>query len=69
MPVRFLMLCFLISPIIVYAEQNNNAEEDLELFEFLALFDEKDNDYIDTEMSDEKIFTKKSITTSNLNNE
>lgn len=53
MPVRFLILCLFFSPGLLYAKQEL-VEEDLELFEFLAMYEEDDAIFIDAEM-DEKI--------------
>ena len=50
MPARWIvfLLCFL--PAIVYTAQ----ESDMDLFEFLATYEEKDNDLIDDEMDNSK---------------
>lgn len=48
MPVKWLTALFLLFPVILFANQEN----DLELFEFLALYEESDNIFIDAEMAD-----------------
>ena len=52
MPVKWLIALLLVFPILLYASQ----EEDMELFEFLAMYDQDDNAFIDSEM-DERIET------------
>ena len=41
----------MISPVALYATQEN----DLELFEFLAMYEENDNVFIDAEMDDKSV--------------
>jgi len=66
MPVKWLATLLLIFPVLLYAQQ----EDDIELFEFLALYDQDDNAFIDAEM-DERIETanvspEDSLTNQNL---
>ena len=69
MPVKWLILFLCISPAVLYATQEN----DIELFEFLAMYEEGDNVFLDAEMDDkyesaefknEKYLTKKNVTKS-----
>ena len=55
------MTLLLIFPAMLYAKQ----EEDIELFEFLAMYDQSDNAFIDAEM-DERIETVNANTEDNL---
>ena len=52
MPVRLIMVLLLLSPSVLIAKQGDEAEQDMELFEFLALFEQKDEIYIDEEIND-----------------
>lgn len=52
MSVRLLLFILLSSPVLIFASQADNKEQDLEMFEFLAMFDQKDNAYLDAEMDD-----------------
>jgi hypothetical protein len=61
MPVKWLITLLLILPAMLYAQQ----EEDIELFEFLALYDQDDNAFIDAEM-DERIESDNANTEENL---
>lgn len=54
MPAKWLAAILLIAPAALCAKQ----EEDLDLFEFLAMYDQKDEVFIDAEM-DEKSETEK----------
>ena len=63
MPVKWLATLLLILPVALYAQQ----EDDIELFEFLALYDQDDNAFIDAEM-DERIETANASTEDNLSN-
>ena len=45
---KWLIILIVISPVALYATQEN----DMELFEFLAMYEENDNVYIDAEMDD-----------------
>lgn len=62
MQAKWIVFVLLLSPIALYANQEN----DLELFEFLAAYDEKDNIFIDAEIDDKDIknenVSKKSLT-------
>lgn len=49
MPVKWLFVILCFSPVAVYAMQ----ESDMELFEFLALYEQHDNVFIDAEIDDE----------------
>ena len=58
MRVRYLILLLCFSPTILFAKQEEQfLEHDLELFEFLAMYEKKDEVFIDAEM-DDKIETK-----------
>lgn len=48
MPVKWLVVLLWLSPLVLFASQ----EDDMELFEFLALYEESDNVFIDAEMDD-----------------
>ena len=48
MPAKWYAALLLLSPVILFANQEN----DLELFEFIALYEENDNIFIDAEMAD-----------------
>ncbi len=48
MPVKWLIILLCITPVALFANQEN----DMELFEFLALYEENDNVFIDSEMDD-----------------
>jgi len=53
MPVRLLifLLCFMPSFLFAQQEQNNlSLEHDLELFEFLAMYDKEGEVFIDSEI-------------------
>lgn len=62
MPAKWLVILLCLSPIVLFASQ----EDDMELFEFLALYDEKDNVFIDAEMNDKKesaeVINKQNVT-------
>ena len=61
MPVKRLATLLLIFPAMVYAVQ----EEDIDLFEFLAMYDQSDSAFIDAEM-DERIDTVNADAEDNL---
>ena len=48
---KWLIIFIMISPVALYATQEN----DLELFEFLAMYEENDNVFIDAEMDDKSV--------------
>lgn len=52
MPVKFLILFLCFSPVVLMAKQDLVQEQDLELFEFLALYEKDDAVFIDAEMDD-----------------
>ena len=54
MPAKWFAALLWISPVVIYASQ----EEDMELFEFLAMYDEKDAVFIDAEMDDKNETTE-----------
>lgn len=58
MPVKWfaILLCFI--PVIVYASQ----EDDMELFEFLAMYDESDNVFIDAEIDNKNEANEQNVT-------
>lgn len=57
MRVNFLIIFLFLSPSFSHAKQET-IEEDLDLFEFLAMYEKDDAVFIDAEM-DEKIDTSK----------
>ena len=59
MRVRFLIFLLCFSPTILFSKQDKEQllEQDLELFEFLAMYEKNDEVFIDAEM-DDKIETK-----------
>ena len=54
MRVRLFILFLCFSPALLFAKQDKEQtlEQDLELFEFLAMYEKKDNVFIDAEMDD-----------------
>ena len=66
MPAKWLAALLLLSPLALFAIQ----EDDIELFEFLALYDEKANVFIDAEMDDKKerdeVINKQNVTNKNV---
>lgn len=54
MPVKWLVVLLWLSPLVLFASQ----EDDMELFEFLALYEESDNVFIDAEMDDKNESTE-----------
>ena len=54
MLVRLWILFLLLSPALALAGLADEKKQDLELFEFLAMFDQKDGLYLDAEMDDAK---------------
>lgn len=54
MRVRLLILFLCFSPALLSAKQDKEqtVEQDLELFEFLAMYEKKDDVFIDAEMDD-----------------
>jgi len=54
MPAKWLVALLLFSPVILFA----NQEADMELFEFLAMYEENDNVFIDAEMADKNVNTE-----------
>ncbi len=48
----------MISPVALYATQEN----DMELFEFLAMYDENDNVFIDAEIDDNENLSEQNLT-------
>ncbi|MDH5601460.1 MAG: hypothetical protein OEY78_09180 [Gammaproteobacteria bacterium] len=64
MPVKWLLTLLLSLPVMLYAMQ----EEDMELFEFLAMYELGDNVFIDSEI-DEGIETAKANTEDELINQ
>lgn len=47
---RYLVIVFLMTPIVLNAKQEATEELDIELFEFLAMYDEQDTFFIDEEI-------------------
>ena len=71
MPAKWLAAMLFIVPALLVAKQ----EEDLDLFEFLAMYEQKDEVFIDAEMDDkyeaaeninELNFTKQNFTKQNI---
>ncbi len=54
MPAKWLAALLWLSPLILFA----NQEDDMELFDFLALYDENDNVFIDAEIDDKNESTE-----------
>jgi len=55
MPAKFLILFLCLTPAVLLAKQEQEvspAENDLELFEFLAMYDKNDIAFIDAEIED-----------------
>ena len=63
-PAKSLITLILILPAILYADQ----EADMELFDFLAMYDQSDNVFIDAEM-DERIETAEADKEADLANQ
>lgn len=57
MPAKWLITLLLVFPALLFASQ----EEDMELFEFLAMYDQNDNAFIDAEI-EQRIENKKTST-------
>ena len=64
MPAKWLIFFLLFSPVVLFAKQEN----DIELFEFLAMYEQSDDVFIDAEM-DDKYETAEVTTEQNLTNE
>ena len=64
MPVKWLVAFILIFPAMLYASQ----EEDMELFEFLAVYEQDDSAFIDAEI-DERVETAQADISDNLTNQ
>lgn len=66
MPAKWLIILLCFTPVVLFAKQEN----DMELFEFLAMYEEKDNVFIDAEMDDknESVITenKQNLTSENV---
>ncbi len=58
MRAKWLIIFIMFSPVALYATQEN----DLELFEFLAMYDENDNVFIDAEIDDNENIRKQNLT-------
>lgn len=54
---KWLIIFIMISPVALYATQEN----DMELFEFLAMYDENDNVFIDAEIDDNENFSEQNL--------
>lgn len=48
MPAKWLIFFLMFSPVVLFAKQEN----DIELFEFLAMYEQSDDVFIDAEMDD-----------------
>ncbi|MCK4863881.1 MAG: hypothetical protein KAT06_00505 [Gammaproteobacteria bacterium] len=55
---KWLIIFIMISPVALYATQEN----DMELFEFLAMYDENDNVFIDAEIDDNENLSEQNLT-------
>ena len=64
MPAKWLIFFLLFSPVALYAKQEN----DIELYEFLAMYEQSDDVFIDAEM-DDKYETAEFTTEQSLTNE
>lgn len=58
MRAKWLIIFIMILPVALYATQ----ESDLELFEFLAVYDESDVFFIDAEIDDNENIRKQNLT-------
>lgn len=62
MPAKWLIFFLMFSPVVLYAKQEN----DIELFEFLAMYEQSDDVFIDAEMDDQyetaEVTTKQNLT-------
>ena len=71
MPARGLFILLSLLTVPLYAAQQESSEQDLELFEFLAMYDQEDRAYIETEMDDgagdrtQQDITEQNLKTSN----
>ena len=48
MPAKWVIIILCLAPVALFANQDN----DMELFEFLAMYEENDNVFIDSEIDD-----------------
>ncbi len=70
MPAKYLILFLFLSPVASFAQQEQDEpliENDLELFEFLAMYDKNDIAFIDDEIEDKnemKTLTSQQVKTS-----
>jgi len=58
MPVRFLIVFLFLSPGVLLAKQEQYekiTEQDLELFEFLAMYEKNDAVFIDAEIDEKSV--------------
>ena len=60
MPAKWLIVIFLTLPVVLFASQ----EDDMELFEFLAMYEQNDNVFIDDEIKNEQNLTSQKVTKS-----
>ena len=58
MPVRYLILLLSLSSTAINAEQRANDEQEIDIFEFLAMFEQQDDDYLDSEIFDAEVYNK-----------
>ena len=66
MLVRLWILFLLLSPALALADLADEKKQDLELFEFLAMFDQKDGLYLDAEMDDAKTIVQQRVKNSKV---
>ena len=66
MLVRLWILFLLLSPALALAGLEDEKKQDLELFEFLAMFDQKDGLYLDAEMDDAKTIVQQRVKNSKV---
>ena len=60
MPVKWLAAILLALPVVLFANQEN----DMELFEFLAMYEQNDNVFIDDEIKNEQNVKSQKVTKS-----
>lgn len=66
MSARLFMFILLSSPTLIFAGQVDNKDQELEIFEFLAMFDQKDSIYLDSEIDNAKTSIQPSDATSTV---
>lgn len=61
MPARFLIIILCLSPLISFSKEDDVIEKDMELFEFLAMYEQDDVIFIDAEIDDKDESDKKLV--------